>query len=81
MYLDKQSKKLQTIFQNLGGGRPDWQNDTFCDDLNNVEACDYDVGDCCGMNIDRRFCLECQCIRKSIKGVKVNIHFDRGIDN
>ena len=26
---------------------PNWKADGFCDDDNNVEACDFDGGDCC----------------------------------
>ena len=45
----------------------DWVQDGFCDDMNNNEACNYDGGDCCGTLADKRFCLQCQCICKSMK--------------
>ena len=47
------------------GGKLEWVNDGFCDDMNNNEACQYDGGDCCGVYVNRRFCLECKCISKS----------------
>ena len=48
-------------------GKLEWVGDRFCDDMNNNEACNYDGGDCCGTLADKRFCLQCQCICKSIK--------------
>ena len=52
-------------------GEFDWVNDGFCDDMNNNEACNYDGGDCCGTLADKRFCLQCQCICKSIKKLRI----------
>ena len=52
------------MFENLGGGKQEWINDGFCDDMNNNEACNYDGGDCCGMYANKRYCLECTCKRK-----------------
>ena len=43
----------------------DWVEDGFCDDMNNNEACQYDGGDCCGLDVNRHFCIECKCISKS----------------
>ena len=47
------------------GGKLEWVNDGFCDDMNNNEACNYDGGDCCGVYSNKRFCLKCECISKS----------------
>ena len=49
------------------GGKLEWVNDGFCDDMNNNEECNYDGGDCCGIKANRRFCLNCECIGKSYK--------------
>ena len=49
------------MFENLGGGKQEWINDGFCDDMNNNEACSYDGTDCCGVNTNRKYCLECTC--------------------
>ena len=53
------------------GGKLEWVNDGFCDDMNNIEECIYDGGDCCGVNTNRRFCLNCECIGKSYKTWKI----------
>ena len=49
----------------LGGGNLDWINDGFCDDINNNVACEFDNRDCCGMHVDKRYCVECKCLSKS----------------
>ena len=42
--------------------------DFFCDDENNVEACFFDGGDCCGTTYDLQldvqtdYCTVCQCL-------------------
>ena len=56
---------IASLYINLGGGKVDWINDGFCDDMNNNNACNYDDGDCCGTLTDKRFCLECKCLCKS----------------
>ena len=38
-----------------------WVGDGFCDDANNIEECDYDGGDCCGINVQNNFCVNCTC--------------------
>jgi len=43
-----------------------WKGDKSCDDENNNEGCDFDGGDCCGSNVDKTYCTECEC--KSING-------------
>ncbi len=30
---------------------PEWQGDGYCDDENNMAACDWDGGDCCNNSI------------------------------
>ena len=35
--------------------------DNFCDDECNFSDCGYDGGDCCGPNVDTRYCYDCVC--------------------
>ena len=51
-------------FSTIGGGKLEWKNDGYCDDLNNNADCEHDSGDCCGVYSDWRFCVECKCISK-----------------
>ena len=39
--------------------------DGKCHDLLNIAACNFDGGDCCGPNVDRRFCTECACLNEN----------------
>ena len=39
--------------------------DGYCDDMNNVEDCQYDGGDCCGPDIYTDYCVECICYESS----------------
>jgi len=41
---------------------PSWRGDNYCDDGNNNEGCDYDGGDCCGSNVNKTYCQNCQCL-------------------
>ena len=43
------------------GGKTLWIGDGFCDDANNIEECNYDGGDCCGINVQNNFCVNCTC--------------------
>ena len=47
------------------GGISYWVGDGFCDDINNNEACGYDDGDCCGLSMEKNFCVDCTCKGKS----------------
>ena len=38
-----------------------WIDDGFCDDANNIEDCNYDGGDCCGISVQKNFCVNCTC--------------------
>ena len=49
------------------GGIMYWVGDGFCDDINNNEACGYDNGDCCGLSMEKNFCVDCTCKGKSCK--------------
>jgi hypothetical protein len=37
----------------------------YCDDINNVELCQYDGGDCCGSDVKKEYCDDCQCLDPS----------------
>merc|ERR1712226_1408939 len=45
-----------------GCGSPQWQGDGYCDDNNNNDGCDYDGGDCCGDDVNTKYCTECECL-------------------
>ena len=42
-------------------GSPQWKGDSYCDDENNNEGCNWDGGDCCGEDVDKAYCTECKC--------------------
>ena len=44
-----------------------WHGDGECDDVNNVEACFFDGGDCCGPNVGTLHCTECLCHGDSLE--------------
>ena len=46
-------------------GKPQWSNDEFCDDENNNAGCNYDGGACCGQNVIKNFCSDCNCREKN----------------
>lgn len=35
--------------------------DGYCDDDINKEECQFDGGDCCGVNVKTEFCAKCLC--------------------
>ena len=39
-----------------------WLGDGFCDDLANVMECCFDDGDCCGPDVDTKYCTNCSCL-------------------
>ena len=39
----------------------DWVGDGYCDDGNNHKDCNYDGGDCCGPEVDKKYCADCIC--------------------
>ena len=47
-----------------------WIGDGQCDDILNIENCNYDGGDCClsADKIDVSFCVECFCHITELKG-------------
>eukprot|EP00095_Tigriopus_kingsejongensis_P006351 maker-scaffold390_size186308-snap-gene-0.34 protein:Tk06351 transcript:maker-scaffold390_size186308-snap-gene-0.34-mRNA-1 annotation:"polymorphic outer membrane protein g i family" len=46
---------------------PHFKGDGFCDDNNNLAACQYDGGDCCSRRKNWNFfCQECKCIGSKV---------------
>ena len=43
-------------------GFPKTWKDKVCDDENNNAACFWDGGDCCGANVNTKYCEECKCL-------------------
>ena len=39
-----------------------WKGDTWCDDENNTEGCEWDGGDCCGPDVKTKYCEKCECL-------------------
>ena len=35
--------------------------DRYCDDITNTLECNFDGGDCCGVDANTQYCSECQC--------------------
>ena len=40
---------------------PQWRGNGICEDANNIAACNFDGGDCCGPNVNKQYCEECKC--------------------
>ena len=40
---------------------PSWQGDSWCDDVNNNAACNWDGGDCCA-STNSKTCIDCLCL-------------------
>ena len=55
------SSKLPIISVEAGG-EESWISDDSCDDVNNNQFCNYDGGDCCGANVIKQYCIDCDCL-------------------
>ena len=66
------SSKLPIISVEAGG-EESWISDDSCDDVNNNQFCNFDGGDCCGANVIKQYCFECDCLGK-LKKVCVFVH-------
>ena len=54
---------IKTIFSHLGCPYPyAWIGNNFCNDQTNNAECNYDGGDCCGVNVNTNLCFECACL-------------------
>ena len=51
-----------TITSESCGGNAAWIGDSYCDDANNNEGCQWDGGDCCGNNVNTAWCQVCACL-------------------
>jgi len=47
---------------------PKYQGDDHCDDGNNKASCDWDGGDCCGPDVNTKYCTDCLCLDPEYKG-------------
>ena len=52
------------IISGEAGGEETWISDDSCDDVNNNQFCEYDGGDCCGSNVIKQYCIDCECLSK-----------------
>ena len=52
----------QTCYSITNGCCDEWVADGYCDDDNNNQHCNYDGGDCCGLNVNTLYCSDCYCI-------------------
>jgi len=43
-------------------GSPSYKDDQYCDDENNNCGCEWDGGDCCGINVNTKYCSACECL-------------------
>ena len=66
---------LNYIFFKQGCECLEWVGDGYCDDGNNNKECSYDGGDCCGSNINKRFCTACQCLGGEATGIFCKNYF------
>ena len=57
------SSKLPIISVEAGG-EESWISDDSCDDVNNNQFCNFDGGDCCGANVIKQYCIDCDCLGK-----------------
>jgi len=51
-------------------GSPNYKGDGVCDDNNNNKGCGYDGGDCCGAQVNKKYCKVCKCIDPKNQGGK-----------
>ena len=47
----------------------DQQNDDYCDDENNNSGCNWDGGACCGDNVKKNYCYDCECLDPNFQGM------------
>ena len=65
-------------------GKPSWSEDEYCDDENNNADCNYDGGACCGLHVNKRFCIDCKChqdISKDDVSEVRNFQFERSLES
>ena len=57
-----------------------WKGDSYCDDGNNNEGCEWDGGDCCGSNVNTEWCDICECLDPDSKR-KLSLHDHKNISH
>ena len=57
-----------------GCANPKWKGDSFCDDGNNNAGCSFDGGDCCGNNVNTKYCKICECTLSCLISVHMHAH-------
>ena len=57
------------------GGLEAWISDGSCDDINNNAFCQFDGGDCCGANVRKQHCMDCQCLGNTNFFILLYLHF------
>ena len=57
----KTRKLIHFITTGCNSDNPHWIGDTYCDDETNNAGCDFDGGDCCGINVNINWCTQCIC--------------------
>jgi len=55
------TKTTTTSSSTDGCGSPEYATDSWCDDGNNNDGCNWDDGACCGDNVDKEYCTLCEC--------------------
>ena len=60
--LNSKNRSSETLQKGLSPCLQSLENDGYCDDVNNHDACNFDGGDCCGDNVDTTFCHLCDCL-------------------
>ena len=58
---------------------PVYKGDNYCDDENNNCGCDWDGGDCCGINVNTDYCSSCLCLDPNAASSKKSQSFDPSI--
>ena len=62
----------------VAGILPPSVGDGYCTDVTNIQQCNFDGGDCCLLNVNTDYCLNCSC---SDSGVITSPGFPEAYDN
>ena len=57
--------------ESSGCGSPIYKDDDSCDDENNNFGCNWDGGACCGDNVNKNHCNDCECLDPNFQGMYV----------
>ena len=52
---------LDPIFNYSSCKQPEYAQDSNCHDITNTPECNFDGGACCGDNVDKSYCIKCEC--------------------